>query len=600
MLSPGFNQYRFAQNVILIIFKKNPLRLSDGVLPLLSKLQKQWGLDSEVVYKLFEKLDEKMKAYLGGYFGLNHILLNYGSQRNFLQSLILLERLMLGICSGIATVDLVTSLEKVAGADNSDLFSIEKIMAWNYLSDPISKELEENLDFALSTLCFTFFMQSNLIANEELKIYEKKYFYLNKLKKQETLLYKEQKNNFIKKLANYPILARFADATDYVDLVGLQKKIGDHLEQRVLLLEDYYDISECLYKLTEMQLALSNEYQVWKNIYEQALQIERNRFIQLVPLFLGIGSINSENFLRLLKDTLNYPSYGMLISSPIHVVSLIKSREGFFFQDPNGLQCKADFYSESALNQVFAAIVWSLYNDKDYHGNSVALYIKAFCLNLPNANLTLNKRKFDTSSYFLSEKKLNQYQCSLLKAEFQHLLNHDPLLMLQNYKYLAKKYPLILPEAFKASAANIAYFFNREQITQIYFQSVLVTLFPSSRRSVPSEFKEIQLAISNIVFNLSTESQQKLKQVFLAILKKYADSHPLEYLEYYNLYYSVYKTVSTAVIGREVTTQRTDEPPQKMARLAVSINSPYSFFKPTEVSDEAPCTYLSAKVRVFN
>lgn len=349
------------------------------------------------------------------------------------------------------------------------------------------------------------------------------------------------------------------------------------------MLEDYYDISECLKEIIEIQSTLSAEYQTWKNFYEQALQIEGNRFIQLVPLFLGIGSINSENFLRLLKDILNYPSCGMLISGPNHVVSLIKNREGVFFQDPNGFQCKADFYSESALNRIFDAIVWSLYKGKSHHGNPVALYIQVFSLNIPSSNLKLNKRKFDTSGYFLSEKKLNLDQRGFLKEKFQILLSYNPLPILQNYKFLAKKYPLILPESIKASIGYIAYFFEtNEQITQIYLQSVLTTLFPSERRLVPREFKEIQLVISNSILNFSTEneSQQKLKQVFLAILKKYADSHPLEYLEYYNQYYSIYMPVYPVF---EVSTQA-GESPQEMPRLAASINSQYSFFKAAEVS----------------
>lgn len=586
MLSPGFNQYRFAQNVILIIFKKNPLKISNGVLPLLSKLKIQGSLDTRIVYKLFETLDENMKAYLGGYLGLDAILLNYGNERNFLQSLILLERLMKGICSGIATVDLVTSLEKAAGTENSDLISIEKIMGWNYLSDPISKELEENLDFALSTLCFTFFMQSNLISNEELKVYEKKYFYLSKLRRQETPLYNAQENRLIEKLTHFPILASFADAIAYVDLIGLQRKIGDYFELQVITLEEYIDISECLKELIEMQLTLSDEYQTWKNLYEQALQIERNRFIQLAPLFLGIGGITGESFLRLLKDTLNYSSYGMLISGANHVVSLIKGRKEFFFQDPNGFQYKADFYSEDALKALFDIIVYSLYRTESHHSNSVALCIQAFYLNLPSSNLKLNRGNFDKSGYFLSEKKLNPSQLNFLKIQFQVLLSYDLLQILQNYKYLAKKCPLILAESIKTSINFIAYFFtSNEQITQVYFQNVLATLFPSGRRSLPSEFKEIQLAISNIIFNFSSEneSQQKLKQAFFTILKKYAASHPLEYLEYYNQYYSIYTPTYPVFAGCEMSTQKMGETPQKRPRLATSINSQYSFFKPIEV-----------------
>ena len=604
MLIPGFNQYRFIQNVILIIFKKNPLRLSEGVLPLLSKLKKQRGLDLKIVFRLFEMLDNSMKAYLSGYLGLIDSLVKYINEDNFLQSLILLEYLIQGICSGVATVDLVTSLEKEAGIDNSGLVSIEKIMTWDYVSDPITKALEENLDVALSTLCFAHDMQTNLIVSEELKVYEKKYFYLNKLQRQETLLYKAQKNRFIEKLANYPALARFANTTACVDLVKLQRKMGEYLEQRLLILEEYFDISECLYKLSEMQLALSKKYQTWKNNYEKSLQIERNRFIQLVPLFLGIGSINSKNFLRLLKDTLNYPPYGMLISGPTHVVSLIKNREGFFFQDPNGPHCKASFYLKNTLNQIFAAIASSLYKSEGHYGNSIALYIKAFCLNLSSYNLKLNKKKLFITNYFLPEKRLNQYQLSFLKEEFQHLLGYDPLVILQNHKFLTKKYPLILSETFKVSSTNyIPYFFYNKQITQVYFQSVLATLFPSSRRSVvPAEFKAIQLAISNMIFNyfsIENQSQQKLKQAFFTILKKYAASHPLEYLEYYNQYYSIYIPAYPVFVGCEVPVQKTGEPPKKRLKLVTAINSPYSFFKPIEVFQHKTAEINGSNKRKF-
>ncbi|MDQ8039243.1 MAG: hypothetical protein REH83_02430 [Rickettsiella sp.] len=588
MLSLNFNQFRFAQNAILIVFKKNPLLLFDGLLAQMPLERIKNDLISNTAYSLFEQLDWNMQIHLGGYEGLNNILVNYANDENFSLSLSLLVCLMKGICSGINAVDLVVSLEKAAGLENEALSSIEQIMNWNYFSDEISPGLEENFEFALSSLFYTFHMQGNLITDKELEIYKKKDFFFKNLVRQETKEYKLLKAKFIKKLNKYPSLERFAHTNACVNLVALNEKIEEHFKYQRINCAFFYDITERLANLILFQSGLPFMYQTYKTAYEQALEIEKKRFFQLKSLFSGTGIITRSNFLHLLNDTLNYPMpYGMIISSPHHAVNLIKDKK-FFFQDPNGIQCTANFYDVNELNTLFDCMSRALLytGSNDTSENAIAIYMQTYYLNL--IPVKFNKLIFDTSIYFLSETEANSDHLDVLKGLFLHTLHYDLLLILQNYNQLIQKYPLTLRSALRETGQwTVANLIN-DLTTIVYFQDVLSYLFPATGSFIAEDFKEIQLFVSDAILNFANKNafQKKQKQVFFNSLEQFANSNALEYFDYCNRWNEFITQQGTVLTPP---TSCAAALPQTYGKLKTTMRNKVPtclFFQATKISDQ--------------